>query len=74
MAEIRSKMDLFLIKSIVFDIKLIKRLIKIDLLSINQSKMVEFYRKLVEFYRKLVEFDQKRRYLSKTTLKIDNLA
>ena len=68
---IRSKIDLFSIKSIVFDIKSIvfdiksiKRLIKIDLLSINQSKMVEFY-------RKLVVFDRKRQYISKKTLKID---
>ena len=38
---IRSKIDLFSIKSIVFDIKLIKRSILIDLLSINQSKMVD---------------------------------
>ena len=40
---IRSKIDLFSIKSTDFDTKLIKRSILIDLLLINQSKMVDLY-------------------------------
>ena len=42
---IRSKIDLFSNKSIFFDIKLIKRSIKIDLVLIIKSKMVNLYRK-----------------------------
>ena len=52
---IRSKIDLFSIKSIVFDIKLIKRSILIDLLSINQSKMVDLYQKLIELWSNITK-------------------
>ena len=47
---IRSKIDLFSIKSTDFDTKSIKISILIDLLSIIQSKKVDLYRKLIELW------------------------